>query len=69
MIIIFASKGFTTHSAPLHPLVDFADKIKTRATESDWLRRQAIAVNLLIGGVVRNVFIQNSKTIIIIIFT
>lgn len=64
---IFASQGF----APLQPLADLPDKIKTRATESDWLLRQVITGNLhvLIKGVLRCSFIQNINTIIITIFT
>lgn len=60
---IFASQGF----APLQPLADLADKIKTCATESDWLLRQVITGNLyvLIEGVVHCGFIQNINTIIL----
>lgn len=52
---IIASQGLTIHSS-LQPLTDLAYKIKT---ESDWLQRQAISGNLLPGGVVCCVFIQN----------
>lgn len=60
---IFASQGF----APLQPLADLPDKIKTCAMESDWLLRQVITGNLhvLVEGVVRCGFMQNANTIII----
>lgn len=32
---IFASQGFTVHSALLQTFADLAEKIKSRATESD----------------------------------
>lgn len=55
------------------PLTDLANKIKTCATESDWLRSKAITGNLLVGGLVRCVFKQNlpvnTGTIIVTIFT
>lgn len=54
----------------IKPLTDLADKIKTCATESDWLRSKAITGNLLVGGLVRCVFKQNlnTGTIIVTIF-
>lgn len=57
----------------INPLADLADKIKTCATESDWLQSKAITGNLLVGGLVRCVFKQNlpvnTGTIIVTIFT
>lgn len=57
----------------IKPLTDLANKIKTCATESDWLQSKAITGNLLVGGLVRCVFKQNlpvnTGTIIVTIFT
>lgn len=54
----------------INPLTDLANKIKTCATESDWLRSKAITGNLLVGGLVCCVFQQNlnTGTIIVTIF-
>lgn len=67
-IIIFVSKEFPIHSDLQQPLVDKVDKITNSATNSDWLRRQAIAENLLIGRDVRHVFIKILNTVINTIF-
>lgn len=57
----------------INPLAGLADKIKTCAIESDWLRSKAIAGNLLVDALVRCVFKQNlpvnTGTIIVTIFT
>lgn len=67
-IIIFVSKEFPIHSDLLQPLVDKVYKITNSATNSDWLRRHAIAENLLIGRDVRHVFIKILNTVINTIF-
>lgn len=46
----------------IKPLAYLADKIKTCATESDWLQSKAITGNLLVGGLVCCVFKQNLNT-------